>query len=85
VNYDPPEDEKAYVHRVGRTARAGRGGTGITLVLPDQRGDVSRIAQRLQLHAELTDAGMKIHPPRMVYRGGKGKNSMLRRRPKRRF
>jgi len=85
VNYDPPEDEKAYVHRVGRTARAGRGGTGITLVLPDQRGDVSRIAARLQLHAELLDAGMKIHPPRMVYRGGKGKNSMLRRRPKRRF
>jgi ATP-dependent RNA helicase RhlE len=85
VNYDPPEDEKAYLHRVGRTARAGRGGTGITLVLPDQRGDVSRIAQRLQLHAELTDAGLKIHPPRMVYRGGKGKNSMLRRRPKRRF
>jgi superfamily II DNA/RNA helicase len=58
VNYDPPEDEKAYVHRVGRTARAGRGGTGITLVLPDQRGDVSRIAARLQLHAELLDAGM---------------------------
>jgi len=85
VNYDPPEDAKAYVHRVGRTARAGRGGTGITLVLPDQRGDVSRIAQALQLHTELTDAGMKIHPPRMVYRGGKGKKSMLGRRPKRRF
>jgi len=85
VNYDPPEDAKAYVHRVGRTARAGRGGTGITLVLPDQRGDVSRIAQALKLHTELTDAGMKIHPPRMVYRGGKGRNSMLGRRPKRRF
>src|SRR5207247_8056118 len=32
VNFDPPEDEKAYLHRVGRTARAGRGGTGITFV-----------------------------------------------------
>ena len=85
VNYDPPEDAKAYVHRVGRTARAGRGGTGITLVLPDQRGDVSRIAQALKLHTELTDAGMKIHPPRMVYRGGKGRNSLLGRRPKRRI
>ncbi|MGZ4145971.1 MAG: DEAD/DEAH box helicase, partial [Actinomycetota bacterium] len=85
VNYDPPEDEKAYTHRVGRTARAGRGGTGITLVLPDQRADVSRIAARLQLHAELLDAGMKIHPPRMVYRGGKGRSSMLGRRPRRRF
>ncbi|MGZ6536598.1 MAG: DEAD/DEAH box helicase [Actinomycetota bacterium] len=85
VNYDPPEDEKAYTHRVGRTARAGRGGTGITLVLHDQRADVSRIAARLQLHAELLDAGMKIHPPRMVYRGGKGRSSMLGRRPRRRF
>jgi superfamily II DNA/RNA helicase len=85
VNYDPPEDSKAYVHRVGRTARAGRGGTAITLVLPDQRADVSRIAAQLQLHAELLDAGMKIHPPRLVYRGGRGRGSMLGRRPRRRF
>ncbi|TML79395.1 MAG: DEAD/DEAH box helicase [Actinobacteria bacterium] len=79
-----PARERA-VHRVGRTARAGRGGTGITLVLPDQRGDVSRIAQALQLHTELTDAGMKIHPPRVIYRGGRGRNALLGRRSKRRF
>jgi ATP-dependent RNA helicase RhlE len=85
VNYDPPDDEKAYVHRVGRTARAGRAGTGITLVLPDQRADVSRIAARLKLHTEWEEAGMKIHPPRMVYTGGRGRNSMMGRRPKRRF
>ena len=40
INFDPPEDEKAYVHRVGRTARAGRTGTGITFVTPEQRSDV---------------------------------------------
>ncbi len=85
VNYDPPDDEKAYVHRVGRTARAGRGGTGVTLVLPDQRADVSRIAARLKLHTEWEDAGLKIHPPRMVFTGGRGRNSMMGRRPKRRF
>jgi ATP-dependent RNA helicase RhlE len=85
VNYDPPEDSKGYVHRVGRTARAGRGGTAITLVLPDQRADVSRIAAQLQLHAELLDAGMKIHPPRLVYRGGRGRGSLLGRRPRRRL
>ena len=28
INFDPPEDDKGYVHRVGRTGRAGRGGTG---------------------------------------------------------
>ena len=32
VNFDPPDDDKGYVHRVGRTARAGREGTAITLV-----------------------------------------------------
>ena len=44
INYDPPEDEKAYTHRVGRTGRAGRSGTGVTLVLPDQEGEMSRVA-----------------------------------------
>ena len=32
INYDVPKNPKDYVHRVGRTARAGRGGTAITLV-----------------------------------------------------
>ncbi len=58
VNFDPPEDGKAYVHRVGRTARAGRGGEGITFVMPDQRADVRRIANELDLHAEWREAGM---------------------------
>jgi len=86
VNYDPPEDDKGYVHRIGRTARAGRSGVGITLVLPDQRFDVSRLAARLKLHDELTASGMKVHAPRSVFTTrGKGRNSLLGRRPKRRF
>ena len=47
INFDPPQGDNDYVHRVGRTGRAGRSGTGVTLVLPDQRGDVSRLATRL--------------------------------------
>ena len=47
INFDPPEDDKGYVHRVGRTGRAGRGGNGITFVLPEQQADVSRVASRL--------------------------------------
>jgi superfamily II DNA/RNA helicase len=83
VNFDPPEDEKAYVHRVGRTARAGRGGTGITLVTPEQRADVGRIARRLRLEVEFVDAGMKITPPQLVYSGGRGRGRMLGRRRRR--
>jgi superfamily II DNA/RNA helicase len=85
VNYDAPNDEKTYVHRVGRTARAGRGGTGITLVTPEERGDVSRIVRQLGLEAEFSDAGMKVLPPRTIYSGGRGSGRMLGRRPRRRF
>ncbi|MEO7803473.1 MAG: DEAD/DEAH box helicase [Actinomycetota bacterium] len=68
VNYDPPEDEKAYVHRVGRTARAGRGGTGVTFVTPEQRHEVSLMAKRLELHAEFVESGMQVSTPRTVFR-----------------
>jgi superfamily II DNA/RNA helicase len=85
VNYDPPDDEKAYVHRVGRTARAGRTGTGVTFVTPEQRADVSRIAKRLKLDAEFEEAGMKIAAPRTVFSGGTGRNRMLGRRRRRQF
>lgn len=40
VNVDPPADHKEYLHRGGRTARAGSTGTVVTLVLPDQRREV---------------------------------------------
>jgi superfamily II DNA/RNA helicase len=43
VNVDPPTDHKDYLHRSGRTARAGRAGSVVTLVLPDQRRDMNRV------------------------------------------
>ena len=79
VNYDAPLDDKAYVHRVGRTARAGRAGTSITFVTPQQQGDISRMAARLDLHAEFELEGMKVMPPRTVFKGGpKGRRSAFR-------
>ncbi|KOV33939.1 hypothetical protein ADK60_12055 [Streptomyces sp. XY431] len=43
VNLDPPSDHKDYLHRGGRTARAGRSGTVVTLVLPSQRRGMARM------------------------------------------
>jgi superfamily II DNA/RNA helicase len=47
VHYDPPEDHKSYVHRSGRTARAGESGLVVTLVLWDQRFEVDLLLRRL--------------------------------------
>ncbi|MFD7100258.1 DEAD/DEAH box helicase [Streptomyces xanthophaeus] len=43
VNVDPPTDHKDYLHRGGRTARAGESGSVVTLVTPQQRRDMSRL------------------------------------------
>lgn len=50
VNVDPPADAKDYLHRGGRTARAGESGTVVTLVTPDQRREVNRM---------MSDAGIR--------------------------
>ena len=79
VNYDPPNDDKGYVHRVGRTARAGGTGTGITLVTADQQGDVGRMAARLELHRDFEEGGMTVAPPRVVFSASaRGRRSGLR-------
>jgi ATP-dependent RNA helicase RhlE len=64
INFDPPADDKDYLHRVGRTARAGRSGTGITFVTPEKTRDVGRIAKVLKLHTEFGDAGLRADAPR---------------------
>ncbi|MFJ9243620.1 DEAD/DEAH box helicase [Streptomyces sp. NPDC101776] len=50
VNVDPPADAKDYLHRSGRTARAGESGSVVTLVTPNQRRDVNRM---------MSDAGIR--------------------------
>jgi len=54
VHYDPPEDLKAYVHRSGRTARAGSGGVVVSLLQPDQVRDAKRIKNKLGIDGALT-------------------------------
>jgi ATP-dependent RNA helicase RhlE len=74
INFDPPADNKGYVHRVGRTARAGRDGTGITLVLPEQQADVSHVARSVGEHEQFERQGMRVAPKRLVY-SGRGRRS----------
>ncbi len=46
VHVDPPAEHKAYVHRSGRTARAGAEGDVVTIMLPEQRGDVLALLRK---------------------------------------
>ncbi len=51
VHVDPPAEHKAYMHRSGRTARAGSGGDVVTIVLPEQREDVRVLMRKAQITA----------------------------------
>ncbi|WP_406001472.1 DEAD/DEAH box helicase [Streptomyces sp. NBC_00829] len=56
VNVDPPVDHKDYLHRGGRTARAGESGSVVTLVLPEQRREMTRL---------MADAGISPNTARV--------------------
>ncbi|WP_354639491.1 DEAD/DEAH box helicase [Kitasatospora camelliae] len=56
VNVDPPIDHKDYLHRGGRTARAGESGTVVTLVLPEQRREVNRLMSVAGIRPTITKA-----------------------------
>ncbi|MFT7474252.1 MAG: superfamily II DNA/RNA helicase [Verrucomicrobiales bacterium] len=59
VHYDPPEDFKTYVHRSGRTARAGEGGVVVSLIQGDQRKDMGKVQRQIGLDEPLTDPDVK--------------------------
>jgi len=58
IHFDPPADAKAYVHRSGRTARAGAAGNVVSLITGEQR----RAAQRIQRHLDMS---APIEAPRL--------------------
>jgi superfamily II DNA/RNA helicase len=55
IHFDPPEDHKTYLHRSGRTARAGTSGVVATLVLWDQENEVRMLQKRLGLQLPLVE------------------------------
>jgi superfamily II DNA/RNA helicase len=75
INFDPPEDDKGYVHRVGRTGRAGRSGRGSTLVLPEQQAEVGRVALLAGHRETFESTGMRTARPKLVYTSRRGRRS----------
>jgi ATP-dependent RNA helicase RhlE len=55
INFDAPEDRDTYVHRTGRTGRAGATGVAASFVLPDQHHEMRKIATDLGLHREFSE------------------------------
>jgi superfamily II DNA/RNA helicase len=55
IHFDPPEDEKAYLHRSGRTARAGESGVAVTLMLWNQENEIRVIQRRLGLQIPVVE------------------------------
>jgi superfamily II DNA/RNA helicase len=75
INFDPPAEDKGYVHRTGRTGRAGRDGTAITFVLPEQQVETSHVARRLGHTEQFEQAGMKSARPKLLYTSRRGRRS----------
>jgi ATP-dependent RNA helicase DeaD len=59
VNYDVPNSPDVYVHRIGRTGRAGESGRAITLITPKQRRDLEAIERHAKTEIEQWTAGAK--------------------------
>ena len=92
IHYDLPADHKAYVHRSGRTARAGKGGIVVSLVPPDQVGELRYMRRRLGLRQPITEVdltairpfGMKVRRPkprRSTTDSSRGPKGPRRQRP----
>ena len=62
VHADPPAEHKAYLHRSGRTARAGSAGTVVTLSTPEQDRDVRDLARAAGIKPRITSLDGPAHP-----------------------
>jgi ATP-dependent RNA helicase RhlE len=74
INYDLPDDAENYVHRIGRTARAGHEGRAVSFATPDQRGEVRNIERVMRSvlpiakHPEFSAEGFEAAPPQAQQR-----------------
>jgi ATP-dependent RNA helicase RhlE len=80
INFDAPGQREDYVHRVGRTARAGASGVGITFVVDDQEREIAKMGTELGLARELEAAGLQATQTRPAARSRQGHRGQGRRR-----
>ena len=60
IHYDPPEDHKAYIHRSGRTARAGQSGVVLSFVAPDQKKKARRLQHKIDIDQPIMEPDIEI-------------------------
>src|SRR3990167_1975855 len=76
INFDLPDASSDYVHRIGRTGRAGHTGRAISFATPDQRGDVQSIERLLRMTLPKSKipgfSDIPLEAPRSVYRSARG-------------
>ena len=83
VNYDAPEDRAAYVHRIGRTGRAGNTGTGISFVLGDEVGEFRKICKALDIAFAAERSEGAAQRPAAEQPQGKGDDARADAEPRR--
>jgi ATP-dependent RNA helicase RhlE len=85
INFDAPDDQDSYTHRVGRTGRAGQRGAGISFVLADQAAEVRKMAVALGLVKEFDhergDRPLTESRPQQQRSNGAPRRRRRRRRP----
>jgi len=90
INYDLPDDAENYVHRIGRTARAGHSGRAISFATPDQKGLIRSIESVMRntlpvakhpdiVPSEFFGSDVKINPAPHLYRRGQSRRDQYKR------
>lgn len=88
INYDLPEDADSYVHRIGRTGRAGKEGRAISFATPDQGKDIKNIERlirgtlRIAEHPDMPkESFVRAPAPRIGFIGRRSRGRQFKQRP----
>jgi ATP-dependent RNA helicase RhlE len=83
INYDLPDNSHDYVHRIGRTGRAGVVGRAVSFAMPDQQRDIRDIERLIRKQIPVTPHGDAIFLPDGRSVRSFGRNQHMRRGPRR--